>query len=129
MAEKDLEKTNLTLALALAAGDSVEDAAKRAGIARTTAYRRLENSDFQRLVSQLRTGLADQALGKLSELMATAVETLEELVKPGVSPSVRLSAARTVLEFHLKLTEACDLARQVAELQEIARRLNGGERS
>jgi hypothetical protein len=46
------------------------------------------------------------------------VRTLLELMKPGVSPSTRLGAARVVLESGVKLREITELQERITALEE-----------
>src|SRR5262245_39585567 len=66
------------LVLALATGCSVTDAAQRAGLARRTVYRRLEDPDFRREVTKARDELLFQVVGRLMAVAIKAADTLEK---------------------------------------------------
>ena len=55
---------DVVLAAALAAGEDVAAAAEAAKISERTAYRRLSDPQFKRLVSELRGRMVSRALGK-----------------------------------------------------------------
>jgi hypothetical protein len=104
------------LALALAGGKSLRDAAVAAGIAERTATRRWAEPAFRRHVAELRTEMVTQALGRIADGMADAAATLRKLLK-AKSESVRLSACRALLELGVKLRESVELEERFAELE------------
>src|SRR6478736_4653540 len=85
------------LALALAQGMSVVQAAARVGISERSARRRVADPAFRRRVADLRAQLTDQALGVLTALSSSAAITLGQLLRAS-SEAVQLGAARSVLE-------------------------------
>ncbi len=107
------------LAVALAAGRTVREASGRAAVSERTVYRRLKDSEFQKRVAELRSDMVGQAVGMLVEAGSAAVQTLKELLS-SQSDSVRLGAARSILELGVKLRESTELAARVAELEAIA---------
>jgi hypothetical protein len=111
------------LAVALASGLTVEAAARQANVAPRTVYRRLGDPDFLREVDTLRADMVGQALGRLTESMTAAADTLRALLAAR-GESVRLGAARSILELPLRLREAAELAQRVRDLEG---RLNAGE--
>src|SRR4051812_49384795 len=70
-----------SLAVLLASGMKVADAARQAGVGERTAYKRLTDSSFRERVRQLRSEMVDRALGKMSDGMCEAVETMRGLLK------------------------------------------------
>jgi hypothetical protein len=86
------------LALALAQGKTRADAAAVAGVSERTVYTRLADSDFGRRVSDLRAELVNTSVGRLAAAAATAADTLAELLGAAAPPTVRLAAARAVLD-------------------------------
>jgi len=104
------------LAVALATGQSVRDAAVAVGISERTAYRRVADTDFQRMLRQLRGEMVDSAIGKLSSSMAAAAAILGELLKDN-DANVRYKAAVKLLEIGFKADEHARLEAEVAELK------------
>jgi hypothetical protein len=80
------------LAVALASGQTVRDAAA-AGIGERTATRRLADSDFHRRVAKLRAEMVQTALGRMTDAMTGAADTLRSLLT-ATSESVRLLTRR-----------------------------------
>lgn len=107
------------LILALAGGVSVAEAAERAGIGERTAYRRLNDAEFRRAISEARGRLFDNALGKLASIASKATDTLERLMDSD-KPSVALGAAKAALELGPRLRELTELEERLARLEGIA---------
>ena len=120
------------LAVCLARGDCVADAAREAGICLRTARRRLKEPAFVALVSEIRRERRDRAVGLLTESAVEAVETLRCLLRPGLEAppteegtfqepnpaSVRRQAAKDILELGSKLRIEIDLEERLCRLEE-----------
>ena len=117
MAENGRRKGDAVLLLALAGGQTVRDAARAAAIGERTASRRLADPDFRQRVGQLRADMVERALGKMADGMAAAADTLRQLLK-AESESVRLGAARSLLELGVKLRESVELEERLATSEE-----------
>jgi hypothetical protein len=126
------KKGDHALLLALAAGQSVPDAARAAHLGESTAYRRLRDSDFRARLDEVRAALIGAAVDKLAELGYAAVDQLRTLIEGGQSETVRLGAARAALDYLFRANEQMALTREVAELKalvEEARRGGGSTAS
>lgn len=104
------------LALALAAGDSIVDAAAKAGMGERTAYRRLADPAFQQRIQTLRGEMIGQALGRMAAGMTEAADVLRALLKADAE-TVRLGAARSLLDLGVKMREAVELESRLDELE------------
>ena len=110
------------LAVALAAGLPVSEAAKSSGLSERTVYRRLQEPGFQKRLAATRDELLTSALGELAASATHAVTTLRQLLE-SADDRVRLQAARTLLDQLLRLREAVTLESRVMELERrLARR-------
>ena len=116
MAPSDRTRGDELLLGALAAGSSVEDAARTAGVSIRTAYRRLAEPTFARRLAQARDELISAALGELVECAAEAVATLRALLSAS-DERVRLGAAKSTLEQLLRLRETLTLSQRLAALE------------
>ena len=103
---------------ALACGATLETAAQKAGMSKATAYRRLKEPQFQRQLQQTLSDMVKRTAGALTALGLEAVRTLAELLKSPTPATVRLGAARAVLETGLKVREVADLEPRLAALEE-----------
>lgn len=104
------------LALALAAGQTLRDAAQMVGIAERTATRRIADPAFRALVGRYRQQMVERALGRLADGMSDAANVLHALLGAN-SENVRLGAARSLLEMGTKLREAVEMERRLTQLE------------
>jgi hypothetical protein len=104
------------LALALASGKRVEDAALVANVSTRTASRRLQEPDFVARIRQLRAAMLDAVVGRLAERSCAAADRLAGLLD---SPDENLvfKTAKTVVELALKGREILDLEQRIAALE------------
>lgn len=109
-------KGDTELVIALAAGETVRDAAKAAGISERTAFRRIQEQGFQQEVANTRTLMVSRAVGMLADAATNAVSTLRFLLG-AESENVQLGAARAILEAGPRLREAEELAQRIAALE------------
>jgi hypothetical protein len=114
---RDKQNADEALLLALACGATVENAARTAGMSARTAHRRLADPAFQRRLQDLRTAMIQRAVGMLTAAALEAVKTLIALQDLSVPAAVRLGAARTVLEFGIRMRENAELAQRIAALE------------
>jgi hypothetical protein len=105
------------VALALASGRSLREAAGECHTGETTIKRWLAEQAFVRRIGQLRAEMTSQALGRLVENMVSAADTLGFLTRKARSESVRLGAARALLELGVKLRESVELEERIAALE------------
>ena len=105
------------LVTALAAGGTVEASAKAAGVSEATAYRRLREPIFRRRVTEARDEMVGRAVARLSATSTLAADCLRELLR-AKAETVRLGAARAILELGSKLRESEELAERIAALEQ-----------
>jgi hypothetical protein len=103
---------------ALGCGATFEVAAQKAGVSPATVTRRMQDPKFRKLLNQSRADMVQRTAGTLTAAATEAVRTLLELLKGSGTPSIRLNAAKTVLEIGAKLRESADLVQRVTELEE-----------
>lgn len=120
MAGNGRKSADGVLITALAAGKCVRVAAEEAGIGERTVYRRLEDAAFRRQVDEARGDMISRATGQLSDAATSAVETLRALLT-STSDTVRLGAARSILELGGRLRESEELEKRIERLEEAAR--------
>ena len=105
------------LRLALASGATVAQAAEKAGCSPRTVYRRLDAPGFRQAVANLRSEMVSQAAGQLASRMAEAAEALQKLLT-AESETVRLGAARSILELGTRLREQFDHEQRLCAIEE-----------
>ena len=98
-----------------------ESAAAAAGIGISTLKRYLADPDFQaeykKAMSKLIEGAATQAKQSLSPALSCLREIVNDSKK---SDMARIQAARSLLEYGLRLTEVYDLSQRIDRLEELA---------
>jgi len=62
--------------------------------------------------------MIDRGLGKLAEAVADAAQTLRNLQAEGESDTVKLSAAKAILEQAVKMRDASELEERMRALEE-----------
>lgn len=114
------------LAIGVAAGMSLTDAAKQAGIKYITARRRAADPAFRQRVEELRQAITDQALGRLTKDMTAAADTFTALLADPAA-QVRLAAAKAILDYRSRLRADGELVAKVNELETLVRELLSDE--
>ena len=85
------------LLASLISGATVSEAAKAAGVAERTAYRRLADVRFREQLAAAGADVVEAARARIQVAAAKAADTAIELMEDGYPPQVRLAAARSVL--------------------------------
>lgn len=111
------KKRDEALLLALAAGATVEQAARHAGCSVRTVYRRQQDGDFRRAIKETRSRMFERALGRLCHASARAAGTLTRLLASSEVAYVRLGAAKSVLELGARLREGQELEERLAAVE------------
>jgi len=119
VAHRGRENADEALIAALASGQTVQDAAKTAGVSARTAHRRLDDPAFARRVTEARSEMVKRAVGQLAEASAEAVTTLRALLR-AESETARLGAARSILELGSRLRESTELEERLSALEAAA---------
>ncbi len=128
MSGGDRRNANAALIAALAGGATVQDAATAAGVGVATARRRLKEPDFRHQVDQARAEILTGAMSRLSAACTDAVTTLTSLLA-AESESVRLGAARSILDAALRWREQTELAERLDAVEAWAETLDDHPRS
>ena len=110
------KKSEDSLLLALACGATLDAAARQCGVSERTIYRRLEDPKFKKRLERVRADMVGRTSGMLTAAGCEAIRTLLTLQKDS-TPTVRLGAARTILEIGLKMRQMVDLEQRMAELE------------
>lgn len=105
--------------LALLTQPTKEKAAAAAGITSKTLRGYLAEADFQAEYKRAFSGLVEDATRQAQQAIAPALSTLREIVEDGEeNAQARISAARSLLEYSLKLTESTDILNRLGELEQ-----------
>jgi hypothetical protein len=114
----------------LARGNSQVNAARLCGCSSKTVARRLENAEFRDHVEAYRADMFEAGAGRIASLIDDSLETLSDLLKPGTSPTIRLAAARVVVDASLKYRDSIAFDRRLAALERMVEEASkGGSKS
>ena len=115
-------RRNQVVAL-LASGLTQAQAASEAHISAKTVSRWQKEPSFASEVAAVRGQYLDRSVGFLATASVAAASTLADLLNASHADSIRLSAARALLDMYAKLKESGELEARVAalEAQELTR--------
>lgn len=105
------------LAIEVASGQSVRDAAKTLSIPEGTAYKLSASIEFRTRLNELRSEAFQAALSKLSAVASEAVDTLREMLDATQRPADRINAAKAILANVAPLSDHVDLRERIAALE------------
>jgi hypothetical protein len=106
--------------VALLQSPSISSAAKSLRVGEVTLYRWLGRPDFKEAFDCARRQLVDQAIAKIQESTASAVDSLREIMENPENPaSARVSASKTILEMALRSIELQEFERRLSALEGI----------
>jgi hypothetical protein len=108
------------LALWVAAGGQISTWCHDHGIPRGTAYDWSKRAEFRRMVEDYRRRAVDRAIGKMARQLIKAVEMIVHLIEQGQKDSIKLAAARILID---KLLDVQCHAELKAELRQLNDRL------
>ncbi len=117
MARKKNLRADERLVTLLAFGATQEHAAREAGVSISTVKRRLADPTFCRRKQALLAETVQRMAGAYVAAGMAAVQTMVELMKASYSGTVRLGAARAVVELGMKVRETADLEQRLAALE------------
>ncbi len=119
--ERINKKQHLVIS-ALITERTMEDAARKAGIGKTTIFRWLQDEAFQNAYRQARSEIVRHAITQAQNACSEAITVLKEIMSSKEAPaSTRVSAAKVVLETSIKAVELEDI---IARIEKIETHLN-----
>ena len=95
-----------------------QEAAAMAGINRKTLWAYMRDDEFMTAYNERFTELLQEATQQARQYLSPALETLNEIRgNKDASETARISAARSLLEYALRLGDQADLAARIADLE------------
>ena len=105
--------------LALLPNPTKDKAAAAAGISSRTLRGYLADPEFQAEYKKAFAGMVEDATRQAQQAIAPALSTLREIVEDrNENAQARISAAHSILEYSMKLTEQTDILTRLEELEE-----------
>jgi phage terminase small subunit len=120
MAGNGRQRREAILIANLAAGDSIREAAAKAGVSERTAHRRMKDPAFRQSINETWSELVREAVGRLGDAATHAANVLRELLNAD-SETVRLSAARSILDHTVRLSEFASVDQRLSHLESVMR--------
>ncbi len=113
------------LLAALLTSRSKKEAAAAAGIAERTMRTYFEDPEFCQRYREAFAGVIEDATRQAQALLMPALSTLQTVMEDEEIPAqARITAARSIIDYSLKLTEQADILEQLRELEEWKEGLN-----
>ncbi len=117
MAGGDRKNANSQLLAALATGSTLREASELTGVSQRTISRRLKDPKFKAALDRRKDAILTAVVGKLSDASTQAVSTLKQLLDCE-SHSVRLGAARSILDLSISMRTTVELTERITRLEE-----------
>lgn len=114
------------LLAALLTSRSKKEAAAAAGIAERTMRTYFEDPEFCQRYREAFAGVIEDATRQAQALLMPALSTLQTGMEDEEIPAqARITAAKSIIDYSLKLTEQADILEQLRELERWKEELNG----
>ena len=113
------------LLAALLTSRSKKEAAAAAGIAERTMRTYFEDPEFCQRYREAFAGVVQDATRRAQQLLEPALSTLQTVMEDEEIPAqARITAAKSIIDYSLKLSEQADILEQLRELEEWRKELN-----
>ena len=107
---------------ALLSSRNNQEAVAAADVDESTLWRYMKDDKFKARLREAQRGAMHHAESRLQQLSSTAVNVLEELmVKEDAPAAARISAARTIINTALRVSEIEELRERVQQLEDCIR--------
>lgn len=102
------------------------EAAEKAGITDRTMRRYFEDPEFCQRYREAFAGVIEDATRQAQALLMPALSTLQTVMEDEEIPAqARITAAKSIIDYSLKLTEQADILEQLRELERWKEELSG----
>ena len=126
---ENLSGRQATALSALLSEPSIRDAAKKARLSEETLYRYLREPAFSARYREARRALMENLQARLQAKAEASAKALSEIAEDEGKPaSVRVSAAKAVIEYALKAFELGDLGERLKTLEQALEAQKGNGR-
>lgn len=113
------------LLAALLTSRTKKEAAAAAGISDRTMRSYFEDKEFCQRYREAFAGVVQDATRRAQQLLEPALSTLQTVMEDEEIPAqARITAAKSIIDYSLKLTEQADILEQLRELEEWRKELN-----
>lgn len=103
---------------ALISCNTIKEASQQSGVPERTIYTYMQKPDFKQQLNEAKNKMLERTIAKLSSSTTEAADVLNEIMNDkAANPQVRVSSARSVLEFASKYTETLDIVQRLEALE------------
>lgn len=114
------------LLAALLTSRTKKEAAAATGISDRTMRSYFEDKEFCQRYREAFAGVVQDATRRAQQLLEPALSTLQTVMEDEEIPAqARITAAKSIIDYSLKLTEQADILEQLRELERWKEELNG----
>ena len=114
------------LLVALLTSRTKKEAAAAAGISDRTMRSYFEDKELCQRYRDAFAGVVQDATRRAQQLLEPALSTLQTVMEDEEIPAqARITAAKSIIDYSLKLTEQADILEQLRELERWKEELNG----
>lgn len=105
---------------AMISSQTIEEAARKAGIAKSTGYKYLNDGDFNKALRNERRKITDTLTNQLLDLGTQAIKTLKEnLHDPDATPATKNASVKIILEYIYKSYEQEQIKDEIEEIKRL----------
>jgi predicted transcriptional regulator len=123
---RNAHKNDDLILQALVTGMTIRESAEIVGVNEKTVRRRLQDPDFAGRLAGHRLEITRAVLDRMVDASVDAVDTLKKLLS-AKGETVRLGAARAIIELGAKLQENGQQAERLAELEKVLKEIQANE--
>mgnify|MGYP000396942388 FL=1 len=110
---------------ALLATSTREEAAEKLGINSRTIRRYFDDPEFLKLYTEATKGIISNSTQQIQKSLSPAITTLKAIVEDkDANIHARVSAARSLLEYGIRLTEINDIGKRLDALEKLMEESN-----
>jgi len=104
----------------LMVASTIEEAAEMTKIAKTTAYKYMDDPEFKQAHLEAKREAMKLVTARLQRLSSKALDTLEDVLDdPEANPSTKVTASKNVLEFAYRGFEDEDISARLEQIERI----------
>lgn len=98
---------------------TISQVAKRLKVNESTVFRMMQDESFKIKYRETRRQLLHNSISQLQSVSGEAVQTLRTIMNDaGVTPGVRVNAAKSILDIAIKVTELDEITERIERIEQ-----------